>query len=145
VFVTAGVIVVTLVQALLLPGILRWARLAPDTSVDRERHLAQTAATEAALAAIPQLGANLGVDREVAERLHLEYDQHLRVLRADGQDGGEETAVRHDQQEIGLRLAVLAHKRATVVALRDEGRIDDIVLRQVQTRLDDEQVRLDRR
>jgi Na+/H+ antiporter len=145
VFVTAGVIVVTLVQALLLPRVVRWARLAPDTSVERERHLAQTQATEAALAAIPQLGAVLGVDSEVAQRLHLEYDQHLRVLRADGQDGGEEEAVRHDQQEMALRLAVLGHKRATVVALRDDGRIDDIVLRQVQTRLDDEEVRLDRR
>jgi CPA1 family monovalent cation:H+ antiporter len=145
VFITAGVIVVTLIQALPLPGILRWARLAADTSVEQERLLAQTQATEAALAAIPRLGADLGVDREVAQRLHLEYDQHLRVLRADGQDGGEEEAVRRDQQEMVLRLAVLAHKRATVVALRDEGRIDDIVLRQVQTRLDDEEVRLDRR
>jgi CPA1 family monovalent cation:H+ antiporter len=145
VFVTAGVIVVTLVQALLLPGVLRWARLAPDTSVEQERHLAQTGATEAALAAIPQLGADLGVDPEVAQRMQQEYDQHLRVLRADDQDGGGEMAVRHDQQEVALRLAVLAHKRATVVALRDEGRIDDIVLRQVQTRLDDEEVRLDRR
>jgi len=145
VFVTAGVIVVTLVQALLLPGVLRWARLAPDTSVEQERHLAQTQATEAALAAIPQLGADLGVDQEVAQRMQHEYQQHLRVLRADGQDGGDEMAVRRDQQEIALRLAALAHKRATVVALRDEGRIDDIVLRQVQTRLDDEEVRLDRR
>jgi CPA1 family monovalent cation:H+ antiporter len=40
---------------------------------------------------------------------------------------------------------VLAHKRATVVRLRDESRIDDIVLRQVQTRLDIEEVRLTRR
>jgi CPA1 family monovalent cation:H+ antiporter len=32
-----------------------------------------------------------------------------------------------------------------VVRLRDEGRIDDTVLRQVQTRLDIEEVRLSRR
>jgi monovalent cation/hydrogen antiporter len=44
-----------------------------------------------------------------------------------------------------LRLAVLAHKRATVLRLRDERRIDDTVLRQVQTRLDIEEVRLSRR
>ena len=39
-------------------------------------------------------------------------------------------------------LAVLAHKRATVLRLRDERRIDATVLRRVQTWLDIEEVRL---
>lgn len=43
-----------------------------------------------------------------------------------------------------LRLAALSHKRSTVLRLRDEQRIDDTVLRQVQTRLDDEELRLSR-
>ena len=146
VFVTAGVIVVTLAQGLLLPGVVRWARLPHDTTVDEERHLAETLATEGALAVIPQLAAELGVDPSVAERLRGEYDEHLGVVRADG-DGADEAApaLRQDQQYTALRLAVLAHKRATVVGLRDEGRIDDTVLRQVQTRLDIEEVRLSRR
>jgi len=146
VFVTAGVIVVTLAQGLLLPGVVRWARLPHDTTVDEERHLAETLATEGALAVIPQLAAELGVDPSVAERLRGEYDEHLDVVRADG-DGADEAApaLRQDQQYTALRLAVLAHKRATVVGLRDEGRIDDTVLRQVQTRLDIEEVRLSRR
>ena len=146
VFVTAGVIVVTLAQGLLLPGVVRWARLPHDTTVDEERHLAETLATEGALAVIPQLAAELGVDPAVAGRLRGEYDEHLGVVRADG-DGADEAApaLRQDQQYTALRLAVLAHKRATVVGLRDEGRIDDTVLRQVQTRLDIEEVRLSRR
>ncbi len=41
-------------------------------------------------------------------------------------------------------LAVLAHKRAAVVRLRDERTIDDIVLREVQAQLDAEEVRLSR-
>ena len=52
---------------------------------------------------------------------------------------------RHEEQYAALRLALLARKRATVLALRDEQRIDDIVLRQFQTRLDIEEVRLSRR
>ena len=44
-----------------------------------------------------------------------------------------------------LRLGLLARTRATVVALRAAQRIDDIVLRQFQTRLDIEEVRLSRR
>ncbi|WP_406451896.1 hypothetical protein OH768_09250 [Streptomyces sp. NBC_01622] len=42
-------------------------------------------------------------------------------------------------------LALLARKHATVVRLRDEDRIDDSVLRQVQARIDLEEIRLSRR
>ena len=43
-----------------------------------------------------------------------------------------------------LRLAVLTHKRAAVVQLRDNEHIDDIVLREIQAQLDAEEVRLSR-
>lgn len=68
----------------------------------------------------------------------------LRVVRA-GRGDEDESALRHNQQYTAVRLAVLARKRVTVVRLRDEGTIDDTVLRQVQTRLDIEEVRLSRR
>jgi Na+/H+ antiporter len=145
IFVTAGVIVVTLVlQALLLPGVVRWARLPRDTSVEQERHLAETLATEEALAEIPRLGAELGTDAEIVNRLRREYEKHLRVLHA-GDDGvDDEPALRYDRQYNALRMAVLEHKRATVVRLRDQRRIDDTVLRQVERQLDLEEVRLSR-
>jgi CPA1 family monovalent cation:H+ antiporter len=44
-----------------------------------------------------------------------------------------------------LRLALLSHKRATLIRLRDEQRIDDTVLRQVQAALDTEEAHLTRR
>jgi monovalent cation/hydrogen antiporter len=145
IFVTAGVIVVTLVlQGLALPGVVRWARLPRDTAVETERHLAETLATEEALAAIPQLAAGLGTDPDITSRVRREYDKHLRVLHASDDGADDEPALRYDQQYTALRLAVLAHKRATVVRLRDERRIDDTVLRQVQRRLDIEEVRLSR-
>jgi monovalent cation/hydrogen antiporter len=145
IFVTAGVIVVTLVvQALLLPGVVRWARLPRDTSVEQERHLAETLATEEALAEIPRLGAELGTDAEIVNRLRREYEKHLRVLHAGDDGADDEPALRYDRQYNALRLAVLEHKRATVVRLRDQRRIDDTVLRQVERRLDLEEVRLSR-
>jgi hypothetical protein len=67
------------------------------------------------------------------------------VVRADGEHGDDEPVLRLDQHYAALRLALLARTRATVLALRDEQRIDDIVLRQFQTRLDIEEVRLSRR
>jgi Na+/H+ antiporter len=143
IFVTAGVIVVTLVlQGLLLPGVVRWARLPRDTSVEQERHQAEIRATEEALAAIPRLADDLGTDPEVAGRVRREYEKHLRVLRASDGPTEDERALRYDQQYTALRLAGIARKRATVVRLRDERRIDDTVLRQVQARLDIEDVRL---
>jgi NhaP-type Na+/H+ or K+/H+ antiporter len=146
IFVTSGVIVVTLVlQGLLMPVVVRWARLPHDSSVDAERHLAEIQATEEALAAIPQLAAGLGTDAAITERLEHEYAKHLRVLHASDDGADDEPALQYDQQYSALRKAVLAHKRATVLRLRDERRIDDIVLRQVQARLDLEEVRLSRR
>jgi Na+/H+ antiporter len=144
VFVTAGVIALTLLQGLLLPSVVRWARLPRDGSVEEERRLAETLATEQALAALPEVAADLGTDPEVVVRTRREYEEHLQVVRANGDDD-DEPVLRHEQDYAALRLALLARKRATVLALRDERRIDDIVLRQFQTRLDIEEVRLSRR
>lgn len=145
IFVTAGVIVVTLVgQGLALPGVVRWARLPHDTSIEAERQLAETLAAEDALAAIPNLAAGLGTDPEITRRLRREYEKHLRLLSARDTGANDEPALRYDQQYTALRLAALARKRATVLRLRDERRIDDTVLLQLQARLDIEEVRLSR-
>jgi len=144
VFVTAGVVAVTLLQGLLLPRVVRWARLPRDTSVDEERRLTATLAAEEALAALPTVADELGTDPDVVERTRREYEEHLGVLGADGEEE-DEPVRRHDQQYSALRLALLVRKRATVVRLRDEQRIDDIVLRQFQSKLDIEEVRLSRR
>jgi monovalent cation/hydrogen antiporter len=146
VFVTFGVIVVTLVvQGLRLPRGVRWARLPQDTSIARELQLAGILAAEEALDALPRVAADLGTDPLVTDRLRREYDKHLRVLRANGDGTEGEDALRYDQHYTALCLALLPRKRATVLRLRDERRIDDSVLFQVQSRLDIEELRLGRR
>lgn len=146
VFVTFGVIVLTLVvQGLLLPRVVRWARLPQDTSIARELQLADTLAAEEALAELPRVAADLGTDPLVIDRLSREYEKHLRILRANGEETEDDAALRYDQHYTALRLALLARKRATVLRLRDEHRIDDSVLLQVQRRLDLEELRLARR
>jgi CPA1 family monovalent cation:H+ antiporter len=143
VFVTSGVIVVTLVvQGLLLPVVVRWARLPADTTVADERRLAETVATEEALAAIGDVARDLRTDEAVVARLRADYETHLRVLRTDGDGATDDPVRRAEDDYTALRLALLARKRATVVRLRDQRRIDDTVLRQVQWRLDTEEVRL---
>ncbi|CEA08282.1 Sodium, potassium, lithium and rubidium/H(+) antiporter [Arthrobacter saudimassiliensis] len=143
IFVTAGVIVVTLVvQGPLLPLAAAWARLPSDAHLDRERLMAETAAGEEALQALPRLAAELGTAPEMAERTRNEYRIHLQVLRAGGQGAGDQPILRLDRDYTRLRLSLVARKRRTVVRLRDEGRIDDAVLRRIQARLDLEELRL---
>jgi CPA1 family monovalent cation:H+ antiporter len=145
IFVTAGVIVVTLVvQGLLLPGVVRWARLPRDTHIVQERHLAETVAAEQALSAMPQLAAGLSTQPDVLDRIRHEYEEHLLVLHANHAGANDDPASRHDRHYTALRLALLAHKRNTIIRLRDEHRIDDTVLRQVQASLDTEEVHLTR-
>jgi monovalent cation/hydrogen antiporter len=149
IFVTAGVIVVTLVvQSLVLPSIARWAHLPADTQVEEERMLAKVTAAEEALEAMPKLAAELGTDPVVIQRMQREYDKHLLLLREGDEEDERDDHVSYRRLEAdyqALRLALIANKRATVVRLRDEQRIDDGVLRQIQVRLDIEELRLSRR
>lgn len=63
---------------------VRWARLPHDTSVEEERFLAETTATEQRLKALPEIAADLGSAPEVVERLRQEYETRLMVVRAGG-------------------------------------------------------------
>ncbi len=147
VFVTAGVVATTLVvQGLALPLVTRFARLRPDDeALEAERLLADRTATEEALAAIATVATELGVGRDVADRVRTEYFEHLLLLMARGAPGPEaEPTVRLEDEGTALRRALLDRKRTTVIRLRDERRIDDAVLRQVQARLDIEELRLER-
>jgi CPA1 family monovalent cation:H+ antiporter len=139
VFVTAGVIAVTLlVQAPLLPRVVRWARLPADHEAEAESRRAFITATEEALQALPGLAAERGSGQEVTEQLRTEYDRWLRALRT-----GDEDATAWERQYAELRRAVIDHKHASVVRMRDSGEIDDEVLLQLQDRLDTEAVHLE--
>jgi CPA1 family monovalent cation:H+ antiporter len=111
--------------------------LPEDTGRADELAMARLRAADAALAALPRLAADLGVDGEHLDRLRAEYEEH-REVAAD--DTGETGAMRDRDRQ--LRLAVLWEKRQTVTALRDANEIDDIVLRELQAGMDLEEVRL---
>lgn len=78
IFVTAGVIVLTLlVQGPLLPAVVRWARLPDDTSMQQELELAERAITGAALTAVKELAADHGISEEIRDRLTRDYYEYL--------------------------------------------------------------------
>ncbi|MBR8745129.1 Na+/H+ antiporter [Nocardiopsis sp. MG754419] len=146
VFTTTGVILVTLVvQGLLLPPLIAWAGLSDDGAVEQERRFARETAISEALEALPEVAESLRTDPVVVARLAEEYREHLESLR-EGRDTREEgPGATREGQYTALRLALLARKRATMIRLRNERRIDDIVLRGMQAVLDTEEVRLTHR
>jgi Na+/H+ antiporter len=147
--VTFGVILVTLlVQGLTLPAVLRFARLPEDTGVADEENIAHRRAVQAGLAGLPGAAARLGVHEAVHERVRAEYEERLRHLDVEERHESEASGATGEPDELDeyerLLAALLVEKRAAVVALRDAGTIDDIVLIRVQRGLDAEEIRLDR-
>jgi Na+/H+ antiporter len=140
VVITSGVIVLTLLQALVLPAFVRFARLPPDGSVAQERHLAEVRTTETAYEAIDQAAAELGTDERVVERVRHEIEKERTFVAADG--AAEDPVVQSHGQYTALRLALVSRQRDALLQLRDDREIDDIVLRQVQNNLDLEETRL---
>ena len=140
ILIACGVIVLTLLQALLLPAIVRFARLPEDTGVAEELQLAQLSVLEAALDALDETASELGSDERVVERVRHELDKRRTLMAAAGADG--DPSVEHDDQYTSLSLALISRQREALLDLRDTQRIDDIVLRQVQAVLDVEEVRL---
>jgi monovalent cation/hydrogen antiporter len=142
IFTTAGVIAVTLAQGMAFPAVVRWARLNPDGDVDEERRRAETRAIEAALDALPHKAAELDVDPAVVDAICNELEHQLALIGTNPDDEGRAEVVRHHLRYLDLRRALIAIKRRTMIELRDEDAIDDIVLRQIQAQLDAEELRL---
>jgi CPA1 family monovalent cation:H+ antiporter len=138
VFVASVVILlIMLLQGTTLPLVVRWARLPEDTGRAEELARARVKAADVALAALPGLAADVGVDDEHLRRLQVEYEEFREAVADDASD--DTTARARDRQ---LRLAVLSAKRQAVTAMRDANEIDDIVLRELQAAMDVEEVRL---
>ena len=142
-FVTSVVILVTVVlEGTTLPAVVRWARLPEDTGQADELRLARATSARAGLDALPQVAAELGVDGELLDQVRAEYEQHVAAMQAEDDPDDHSSAARGWELSRKLRLGVLDRKRQAVTELRDENRIDDIVLRQLQASMDLEEVRL---
>ncbi|SDF08263.1 monovalent cation:H+ antiporter, CPA1 family [Blastococcus fimeti] len=172
IFVTTGVIVLTLlVQGPLLPIVVRWAHLPADTGLEDELRLAERTLTTTTVGAVGELAEEHGISDEVRDRVSRDYAEHLSLMQAShsersadaseagpsdtAADRGAESAALPSQVAIAdaspltrheeyrrLRLALLDRKREVLLRLRREGVIDDSVARQVQARIDIEELRL---
>jgi CPA1 family monovalent cation:H+ antiporter len=143
IFLTFCVILATLVlQGLTLDPLIRLLKLEADTSRDQEHARAHLAAARAAQQRLDELASEAWVSEAAVQRLRSFYDEQERRNRArlDGNEDAEEvgrTAARNR-----LRQEVLTAERQAVIRMRDQGHIDDEVLRQVERELDLEEQQL---
>lgn len=143
IFVVSVVILVTvLVQGSTLPAVVRWARLPEDVARAEEIQLARTRGAEAALAALPEVAAELGAGPKILARLQKEYEEHAMLVEAGADDSPNNHLAEKGDLIREIRLRVLDRKRQAITELRDQRHIDDIVLRELQETLDLEEVRL---
>ena len=142
--VTFVVILFTLVvQGLSMPAIVRWARFPPDPRELDEEILAEQAMLRAAIHALPSEAERLGTTQPIVDSLRVYYEERLRLIHRE--DGRPELAGRDESdadQDEGLRLALIPSKRAALFDLRKSRRIDDVILRRMQARIDLEELRL---
>ncbi|WIB34941.1 hypothetical protein [Curtobacterium sp. MCJR17_043] len=122
VFVTAGVVVVTIVgQSLVLPAVVRWAAFDGSNEVVEERRSAERVAIEAALDALPKLARRVGADAEIVDRIREDYEGHLALVKAEESDDDDHPLLQQRGTAVELELALVRLKAATVLRLRDEG------------------------
>jgi CPA1 family monovalent cation:H+ antiporter len=134
-FLAFAVIVVTLVGlGLSLPPLIRRLGVASDDVEEREEATARRAAAEAALERLAAMEREEGVPPELVVALRKRYAHEAASLPAE--DGQQRIAADHVAVHNRLRREVLGAERAAVLRLRDEGVINDDVLRRVQRDID---------
>jgi CPA1 family monovalent cation:H+ antiporter len=132
-FITFSVIVVTLIGGgLTLPMLVRGLHITGDDEESNEFHAAAIATAEAALARIAQLQDEGRLDDEHANALREQYE-HKRDLHRNPDDGASQA---HIAEHIDIESELIEAQRHAVIAMRERGEIDNVVLRRIQSTLD---------
>jgi CPA1 family monovalent cation:H+ antiporter len=134
VYLTFYVILVTLVlQGLTLPPLVRMLGLAGASGPNREEQQARMIVTKAALAYLESKKSTSEESTELHDDLIQHYSNRLAAIES-GEQGAE--SVESQQRYLELSLGALRVERATAIRLRDEGNINDAVLRRMERELD---------
>jgi monovalent cation/hydrogen antiporter len=144
--VTFGVILFTLVgQGLSLTPLIRALGVQPDDETEQELLLAQRDLILAGLVRLEELAATDGMPQAVVadQRAHLEQQLNRLDVPTDSGDGGDgDRPVDAWIAARRLRREVIGAKRSTLLNLRNQGKIDDEVLRRLERSLDLEEQQL---
>jgi monovalent cation/hydrogen antiporter len=144
IFITFGVILATLVlQGLTLPWLIRRLRLQRDDSEEQEELRGRLRATDAALARLEELAAEVWTRDDTVERMRGLYQFRRRRLKARGgyldDNGAEDRSLAYQR----LVRELLEAQRREIVLLRNQGEISSEVMRRIERDLDLEDARLE--
>ena len=138
IFLAFSAILVTLVlQGLTLPPLIRALGLAGDTVQHPEEKTARRAVVEAAIGYLDQIRESshpelAGVYDDIAQH----YRYRLNTLSGEGDAGTREVATEFFNRYLEISRDLLRIERQTAVRLRNERRISDELLRQLERELD---------
>ena len=146
-FLTFSVILVTLLlQGLTLPPLIQLLGVDDtDEALELEELQARQRAAEAALARLEELTGEEWVMDDTAERVRGAYTYRQRRFSARIDDGDGESEVIEERSESFQRLTreLLEAQRSILIAMRDDGEINDTILRILERELDLEDSRLE--
>lgn len=147
VFLTFSVIIATLLlQGFTLPLLIQHLGLDDvDEILEREELDARQRAATAALSRLEELTGEDWVPDDTADRLRGAYDYRRRRFSARIDDGDGKSAMYEERSESYQRLTreLLDAQRSVLIDMRDDGAINDDVLRTLERELDLEDTRLE--
>jgi NhaP-type Na+/H+ and K+/H+ antiporter len=144
IFLVYAVILATLVpQGLTLPALIRRLGVEDDGSEESHETTARLLAAQAAIDRIDALRGEDWVREETAERMRRAYEFRVRRFSARFDEGDDGDLERGSIQYQRLRRKVLEAERATIVRLRNQGRINDQTMHRIERDLDLEDTRLE--
>ena len=143
IYLTFGVILATLVvQGLSLPLLIRGLGLHDDGASERQETQARLTAAQAALARLDELASQDEVLQESAQHLRKHYEAQVRSItkrfKPAADEAGSDDAMTYQR----LQQEALQAERKAVIDLRNQGEINDEVLRRIERELDLEDQRL---
>ncbi len=143
IYLTFGVILATLVvQGLSLPLLIRGLGLHDDGASEREETQARLIAAQAALARLDELASQGEVLQESAQHLRKHYEARVRSITKRFKQAADEPDEDHAMTYQQLQRGALQAERSAVIGLRNQGEINDEVLRRIERELDLEEQRL---
>src|SRR5438270_1905915 len=143
IYLTFGVILATLaIQGLTLPLLIRGLGLHDDGPSERQEMQARLTAAQAALARLDELASQNEVSRESAQHLRKHYEAQVRSITKRIKKAANEPGEDHAMTYQRLQREALQAERSAVIGLRNQGEINDEVLRRIERELDLEEQRL---
>lgn len=151
IFVVAGVVLLSMVvQGMLLPLVIRWAKIPVDTTEEDEINEAIRTIIAESFDSVAEIGQEIGAPQWIIDRIADEqmYNasmyRNLHTVRKNGANAPEEARriIEASNLEKELRLRHLEKQRSVLKRLRNERIIDTNVLHAIQEILDIEEVRV---